>query len=172
MDGGGTEIRTETPRCTQEDEKGSGELEITNRNVQELKTTLRRVVQQFFYPLIVDINKKILNYLSYLRGKDDNSMVKQSLEISIELFNNGQNSFYSNLMKMSEYFNLFDFNYNSLSDSKIKQLLDVMKKKHVSYWNHTLQHSRKLSFHHSIKKNYSPSAYLNSTRKNPIGRTS
>ena len=77
------------------------------------------MVQQFFYPLIVDINKKILNYLSYLREKDDNSMVKQSLEISIELFNNGQNSFYSKLMKMSEYFNLFDFNYNSLSDSKI-----------------------------------------------------
>ena len=77
------------------------------------------MVQQFFYPLIVDINKKILNYLSYLRGKDDNSMVKQSLEISIELFNNGQNSFYSKLMKVSEYFNLFDFNYNSLSDSKI-----------------------------------------------------
>ena len=77
------------------------------------------MVQQFFYPLIVDINKKILNYLSDLREKDDNSMVKQSLEISIELFNNGQNSFYSKLMKMSEYFNLFDFNYNSLSDSKI-----------------------------------------------------
>ena len=77
------------------------------------------MVQQFFYPLIVDINKKILNYLSDLREKDDNSMVKQSLEISIELFNNGQNSFYSKLMKMPEYFNLFDFNYNSLSDSKI-----------------------------------------------------
>ena len=31
-------------------------------------------------------------------------------------------------MKMSEYFNLFDFNYNSLSDSKIYQLVDLMKK--------------------------------------------
>ena len=51
-------------------------------------------------------------------------------------------------MKMSEYFNLFDFDYNLLSDSKIKQLVDLMKKKYVSCWNQTLQHSRKLSFYH------------------------
>ena len=75
------------------------------------------------YPIIIDINKKILNYLSYLQDKDDNSIVKQSLQISIELYNSGQNSFYSNIMKMSEYFSLFDFNYNSLSDSKIKQFM-------------------------------------------------
>ena len=70
---------------------------------------------------------------------------------------------------MSEYANLYDFNYNSLSDSKIKlkQLVDLTKKKYVSYWNQTFQHSRKLSFHHSIKKSYSPSAYLDSTRKIP-----
>ena len=46
-----------------------------------------------------------------------------------------------------------------------------MKKKYVSYWNQTLQHSRKLSFYHSIKKNYSLSAYLDSTQKNPMKRT-
>ena len=72
------------------------------------------------YPMIMDINRKILNYLSYLQARDDNSMVNQSLQISIELYNSGQISFYSNLMKMSEYFNLFYFNYNSLSGSKIK----------------------------------------------------
>ena len=41
----------------------------------------------------------------------------------------------------------------------------------VSYWNQTLQHSRKLSFYHSIKKKYSLSAYVDSTRKNPTRRT-
>ena len=74
-------------------------------------------------------------------------------------------------MKMSEYFNLFDFNDNSLCDCKIKQLVDLMEKKYVSYWNHTVQHSRKLSFYLSIKKNHNPSAYLDSTRKNPMRRT-
>ena len=74
-------------------------------------------------------------------------------------------------MKMSEYFNLFDFNYDSLSDSTIMQPVDLTKKKYVSYWNQTLQYSRKLSFYHSIKKNYSPSAYNDSTRKNPLRKT-
>ena len=83
-------------------------------------------------------------------------------------YNNGQSSFYSNVMNKSEYFNLFDFNYNSLSDSKIKQLVDPRKNKYVSYWNHTLQYSRKPNFYHLIKKNYNPSAYLDSTRKNPM----
>ena len=81
--------------------------------------------------------------------------VKQSLQISIELYNSGENSFYSYLMKMSEYFSLLDFRYNSLSDRKvIKQLVDLMKKKYVFYWNHTLVSLLvlKLSFYHSIKK--------------------
>ena len=74
------------------------------------------------YPIIIDINKKILNYLRYIQDKDDNSIVKQSLQISVELYNSGQNSFYSDIMKMSEYFNLFDFNYNSLSTAKLSNL--------------------------------------------------
>ena len=85
------------------------------------------------YPMINDINKKILDYLSYLQDKEDNPIVKQSLQISFELYNSGHNSFYSNLMKMSEYFNLFEINYSSLCDSKIKQFVDLMKKKYVSY---------------------------------------
>ena len=62
------------------------------------------------YPMTIDINKKILNYLSYLQDKDYNSIVNQSLQISIEPYNSGRHGFYSNLMKMSEIFNLFDFN--------------------------------------------------------------
>ena len=70
--------------------------------------------------------------LSFLQDKEDNSTVKQSLQIAIELYNSGQNSFYSDLMKMSEHFNFYDFNDNSLSDSRIKKLIDLMKKKYVS----------------------------------------
>lgn len=44
-----------------------------------------------------------VNYLSHLQDKDGNSIVKQSLKISIELYNSDQNIFYSNLMKRSEY---------------------------------------------------------------------
>ena len=98
--------------------------------------------------------------------------VKQSLQISLELYTGGRSKYlYSNLMRMSEYFNLFGFKYNSLSDRKVKQLVDLMKKKYVSYSNQTLQHSRKLSFYRSIKKNYSLLAYLDQTRKKSLRRT-
>ena len=57
------------------------------------------------FPLIIDINKKILNYLNYLQEKDKNSIVKQSLNISVDLHHDGQNSFYSSLKKITEYYN-------------------------------------------------------------------
>ena len=41
-----------------------------------------------------------------------------------------------------------------------------MKKKYISYWHQTLQHSQKLNFYYTIKKTYGPSAYLDLTRKN------
>ena len=46
-----------------------------------------------------------------------------------------------------------------------------MQKKYISYWNHTLQHSQKLNFYYKIKTNYSPSVYLDLTRKNPSRKT-
>ena len=58
------------------------------------------------FPKISDINKKILNYLSYLIGKDEDLIVKEALQISIYLHYRGQNSFYSNLMKMVDYYDL------------------------------------------------------------------
>ena len=47
------------------------------------------------FPLIININNKILiNYLNYLQEKDENSIVKQSLKTSADLYHSGQNSFY------------------------------------------------------------------------------
>ena len=85
------------------------------------------------------------NYLSYLQEKDENSIVKQSLQISIDLHYNSQNSFYSSLMKMTDYYDFYDFNRYSLNDCKIKHYMDLMKKKNISYWRQILQHSQSLA---------------------------
>ena len=48
------------------------------------------------FPMIIDINKKILSYIDYLIGKDEDSIqhvVKQALEISIDLHHNGKLAF-------------------------------------------------------------------------------
>ena len=57
-----------------------------------------------------------------------------------------------------------------LNKCKIKQYVDLMQKKYITYWNHTLQHSQKLNFYYKIKTNYSPSVYLDLTRKNGFKR--
>ena len=67
------------------------------------------------FPMIIDINKMILNYLDYLIGKDEDSIVEQALQISIDLHHNGKTSFYSNIVKMVEYYDLNShFSCNSL----------------------------------------------------------
>ena len=74
------------------------------------------------FPMIIDINKKILNYIDYLIGKDEDSIVKQALQFLIDLHHNGKTSFYSNLMKMVDYYDLnYDFSCNSLSDSIVNR---------------------------------------------------
>ena len=120
--------------------------------------------------MIIDINKMILNYLDYMIGKDEDSIVKQALQISIDLhhMHNEKTSFYSNIVKMVEYFDLnHDFFCISLSDSIVNRYIGIMKNKYVSYWNQTLQQSQKLSFYCTIKDEYSPLPYLVLTRKNP-----
>ena len=112
------------------------------------------------FPLIIDINKKILSYLNYLHQKDENSIVRQALKISIDLYDHGKNSFYSSVMKINEYYNFNHFNYSSLNDCKIKRYINIMKQKYTSHRNQTLQNSQKLSFYNTIINNYSSSTYL------------
>ena len=96
--------------------------------------------------MIIDINKKILNNLGYLIGKEEDSIIKQALQIPIDLHHDGKTSFYSNLMKMVDYYDLnYDFSSNSLSDSIVNRYISIMKNKYVSYRNQTLQQSQKLS---------------------------
>ena len=122
--------------------------------------------------MIIGINKKILNYLDYLIGKigkDKDSVVKQALKISIDLRHNGKTSFYSNLMKLVDYYDLnYDFSCNSLSDSIVNRYIGIMTNKYVSYWDQTLQQSQKLSFYCTIKDDYSPSPYLVLNKKKPF----
>ena len=73
------------------------------------------------FPLIIDINNKILNYLNYLQEKDENSIVKQSSKISVDLYHSSQNSFYSSLKKMTDYYDFSGFNCYLLNECKIKQ---------------------------------------------------
>ena len=56
-------------------------------------------------------------------------------------------------MKISEYYDLPD--RNNLSGAKIKHFIDIIKQKYITYWQHTVHHSKKIYF----------TAYLNMSIK-------
>ena len=80
--------------------------------------------------------------------------------MSLGLHSAGKNSFHSNLMKMSEYFNLNNFNPDLLETAKIKHFVSLMKQKYISHWQQALQHSKKLEFYKIFKNEHAPSIYL------------
>ena len=61
--------------------------------------------------------------------------------------------------------------YDTLDDTKITCLVDQMKKKYIAYWKHSLCNSQKLEFYNNFKDSYTPSPYLDLTRKNPNRKT-
>ena len=117
------------------------------------------------FPLIIAINQKIINYTLYLHNKENDSIVKQIFLMSSDLHNTSKNGFYSNVMRMSEYYNLPDFDPTFLTDAKIKHYVSLMQQKYISHWQHTIRNSKKLEFYNTFKDEYTPSCYLDLTRK-------
>ena len=67
-------------------------------------------------------------------------------------------------MKISEYYDLPDFDPNNLSEAKIKHYIDIIKQKYIAYWQHTIHHSKKLQFYSLFKHDYKISSYLDLIR--------
>ena len=117
------------------------------------------------FPLVIAINQKIINYFLYLHNKGNDSFVKQIFLKSADLHSSGKNSFYSSVMRMSQYYNLPDFDPNVLNKPKIKRYISQMQHKYILYWQHSIQHSKKLEFYNTFKNEYTPSCYLELTSK-------
>ena len=67
-----------------------------------------------------------MNYSSYLVSKDNSSIVKQIFLMSQDLHHAGKNSYYSNTIDMSEYYNLPCFDITNLTNAKVKHFVSVM----------------------------------------------
>ena len=73
---------------------------------------------------------------------------------------------------MLNYYNIpFNYNHDNLNDTKILHFVDHMQKKYITHWKHSLCNSHKLEFYNVFKDNYTPSIYLDVTRKNPKRKT-
>ena len=65
-------------------------------------------------------------------------------------------------MKISEYYDLPD--RNNLSGAEIKHYIDIIKQKYITYWQHTIHHSKKLQFYSLFEHDYKISSYLDVIR--------
>ena len=101
-----------------------------------------------------------MNYSSYLLSKDNCSIVKQIFLMSQDLHHASKNSYCSNIISTSDYYNFPCFDLTHLTNAKIKHV-GLMQQKCILYWQHTTQNSTKLKF----KNDYTPSSYLGLTSK-------
>ena len=93
----------------------------------------------------------------YLFEKDEDSIVKQALLLSINLHSNGNTSFYSNIMELSKSQNLPNFVPNNLDKTKISRY-----KEYITQWRYSVNYTRKLEFYNKYK-HCEISSYLNLT---------
>ena len=100
----------------------------------------------------------------YLLRKNEDTIVKQTFRTSLEVHYSGKNSFYHSLIKICEYYELSDFDPNNLSEAKIKHYIDIIKQKYITYWQHTIHHSKKTQFNSIFKHDDKISSYLDLTR--------
>ena len=100
----------------------------------------------------------------YLLRKNEDTIVKQTFRTSLEVHYSGKNSFYHSLIKISEYYDLSYFDPNNLSETKIKHYIDIIKQKYITYWQHTIHHSKKTQFNSIFKHDDKISSYLDLTR--------
>ena len=95
----------------------------------------------------------------YLFEKDEDSIVKQALLLSINLHSNGNTSFYSNIMELSKSYNLPNFVPNNLDKTKISRY-----KEYITQWRYSVNYTRKLEFYNTFKHCCEISSYLNLAR--------
>ena len=123
------------------------------------------------YPLLIAINQKIMKYFVYLNNKENDSIVKQSFLMSKHLHSINNSGFYSNFMGMLEKYYPSDLNPENFSNETIRQIETNMKNKYlVRFWQHNLEHSKKLEFYKVFKNEYSSSNYLTHLRNFPDRR--
>ena len=114
------------------------------------------------YPLMIVVGKMILKYIHNIMLSPSTSILRQTFQISKELYNQGKSSYYSNVIK---FVNLF----GNSSSTSLEEVITVrfinefsknMQYQYREYAKQVIQSSRKLIFYSNIKENYEQEQYL------------
>ena len=124
------------------------------------------------FPLLITIQKNIINYTKHLLQLPEDSIAKQAFILSKNLHTNNKESFYANIMDMLRPFypNEDDIETN-ITNFQTPTIMTKIKESYIEFWKHKLNHSSKLSFYSTFKTNYSMEPYLTKIKNPSIRRT-
>ena len=124
------------------------------------------------YPLLLTIKKNIINYLKHISQLPDDSIVKQTLDMSKDLYNNQKQSYYSNALNMLKKFYPNETKLESdILNYDTTTITKIMKEKYLEFWKHKITNSPKLTFLSTMKSEYKIEPYLFLIRNPTIRRT-
>ena len=106
-----------------------------------------------------------MKYFVYLNNKDYDSIFKQSFLMSKNLHSINNSGFYSNFMNLIEQYHLSNLYPESLDNDRIRRNTTNMKEKYISFWLHSIEHSKKLKLYKVFKDEFFTSDYLNQLSK-------
>ena len=105
-----------------------------------------------------------MKYFVYLNNKNNSFRVKQALVMSKNLHSINNSGFYSNFINMIEQYHSTNVDLESFDNDTVKRYSTYMKEKYIYFWQHTVEHSKKLEFYKVFKDEYSTSDYLHQVR--------
>ena len=85
-----------------------------------------------------------MKYFIYLNNKDNDSIVKQSFLMSKNLHFVNNSGFYPNFINKVEQNSPSTLDPDHLGIDKISRYTNNMNEKYISFWLHSLEHSKKL----------------------------
>ena len=116
------------------------------------------------FPLLIPILKRTLSYIINIYKLPDTSIAKLAFISSKELYLNGKESFYSNIINfLKNHFPTLtgpvDLE-NFITNTTIKVIVETIQNNYISEWRKQIENSSKLSFYNKFKKEYKLESYL------------
>ena len=122
------------------------------------------------HPLLLTIKKNIINYFKYISNQSEDSILKQTFNMSKDLHTNQKESYFSNAINLLKKYYPNEQNIESnILNHNTATIVENMRNKYIEFWSHKISNSSKLTFFSKIKSEYTLEPYL-SLIKNPTAR--
>ena len=114
------------------------------------------------FPLQISIYKRLFNYITHLNSLPETAIAKQAFLISKDLYSNNKISFYKNAMDILKHYKCHSqiVDLESISAQSLNSIIDTVKQRYITFWKHQIEHSSKLYFYSTFKKEYQLEKYL------------